>query len=68
MANLIPAAALFYRGDMRPAEGAVGVGLTPEDEIELLRREGRAWNLVHAGSLGVDDETTIRHRVAIRAG
>lgn len=68
MANLIPAAALFYRGDMRPAEGAVVVGLTPEDEIELLRREGRAWNLVHAGSLGVDDETTIRHRVAIRAG
>ncbi len=68
MANLIAAAALFHRGDMRPAEGETVVGLTAEDEIELLRREGRAWNLVHAGTLGVDNAATIRRRVAIRAG
>ena len=68
MANMISAAALFHRGDLRPAEGEVVVGLTPEREIELLRREGRAWNMVHAGTLGVDNDATIRHRVAIRAG
>ncbi len=68
MANLISAAALFHRGDMRPAEDEVVVGLTTEDEIELLRQDGRAWNLVHAGTLGVDNDATIRHRVAIRTG
>jgi hypothetical protein len=68
MANMISSAALFHRADLRPAEGEVVVGLTPDREIELLRREGRAWNLVHAGTLGVDNDTTIRHRVAIRAG
>ncbi len=68
MANMISAAALFHRGDLRPAEGEVVVRLTPDRELELLRREGRAWNMVHAGTLGVANDVTIRHRVAIRAG
>jgi hypothetical protein len=64
MATLIPAAALFLRGDVMPARDAVEVALNKEQEIDALRHT-YAWKLVDAGDLGVSRETPLAHRVAI---
>ena len=64
MATLIPAAAMFLRGDVKPARRLVVAGLGKEQEIDLLRR-AHAWELVHAGDVGVSREASLIHRVAI---
>jgi len=66
MATLIPAAALFLRGDVMPARDTVEVALNKEQEIDALRHT-YAWKLVDAGDLGVSRETPLVHRVAIAA-
>lgn len=67
MATLIPAAALFLRGDVQPAREAVEVALDKGGEIERLRHAS-AWRLVDAGDAGVPREAALVHRVAIAAG
>ena len=64
MVSLIPAVAMFVRGDVRPAKSQVVVSLTKDREIELLRRS-EPWVLVHAGQLGVPRRTALVHRLAI---
>ncbi|MFA0760404.1 MAG: hypothetical protein HZLCBSQH_000498 [Candidatus Fervidibacterota bacterium] len=64
MVTLIPAAAMFLRGDVKPAKQQVVVKLTKEQEVDLLRRSW-AWLLVHAGHLGVLNEAALVHRIAI---
>ncbi|MCX7968361.1 MAG: carbohydrate binding domain-containing protein [Armatimonadetes bacterium] len=64
MVTLPPAAAIFVRGDVKPAKQQVVVRLTKEQEADLLRRSW-AWLLVHAGHVGVRDETMLIHKVAI---
>ncbi len=64
MVTLIPAVAMFLRGDVRPAKQQVVVRLTKEQEADLLRRSW-AWLLVHAGHGGVPNEASLVHRVAI---
>ena len=64
MAALIPAIAMFVRGDVRPAEKQVVVALDEEQEVDTLRRS-RAWQLVHAGHLGVPSEAALIHRIAM---
>ncbi len=64
MVTLIPAAAMFLRGDVQPAKQQIVVPLTKEQEVDLLRRS-RAWLLVHAGHLGVPNEAALIHRIAI---
>jgi len=66
MATLIPAAALFLRGDVKPAREAVEVPLSTEREVDALRHT-YAWKLVDAGDLGVSRETPLVHRVAVVA-
>ncbi len=68
MANLLPAAAMFLRGDVSPARQLVARDLSAERERELLRTQGRPWELVHLGQLGVPDHTPLIHRTAIRVG
>lgn len=67
MVTLIPAVAMFVRGDVRPANSEVVVSLTKDREIELLRRS-EPWVLVHAGHLGVPRQAALVHRVAIATG
>jgi hypothetical protein len=67
MATLIPAAAMFLRGDVKPARELVVAGLDKEQEVDLLRR-GHAWELVHAGDAGILREASLVHRVAIAVG
>ncbi|MCY3017964.1 MAG: carbohydrate binding domain-containing protein [Planctomycetota bacterium] len=64
MLTLIPAAAMFLRGDVKPAQQQVVAVLDKEREIDALRR-GTAWELVHAGHMGVPRETALVHRTAI---
>lgn len=64
MITLIPAAAMFLRGDVKPAEKQVVAAMDKEREIEALRRS-RAWELAHAGQVGVPREAVLIHRVAI---
>src|SRR5262249_8314777 len=64
MATLPAAVALFMRGDVRPAQKQTVVPLDKEREVDSLRT-GRAWDLVHAGHLGVPRETALVHRVAL---
>ena len=64
MVTLIPAAAMFLRGDVQPAKRQLVVALTKEREVDLLRRSW-AWLLVHAGHLGVPNEAALVHRIAI---
>lgn len=64
MVTLIPAIAMFVRGDVKSAQKQIVVGLNKEREVDLLRK-GWAWDLVHAGHVGVPREATLVHRVAI---
>jgi hypothetical protein len=64
MATLIPAAAMFLRGDVQPARQLVCASLDKEQEIDRLRR-GNPWELIHAGHVGIASEVSLIHRVAI---
>jgi hypothetical protein len=64
MATLLPAMAFFVRGDIKPAKELILGNLDKEREVEALRT-AHAWNLVHAGSVGVPNQAVLKHRVAI---
>ena len=64
MMTLIPAAAMFLRGDVAPAKQQVVATLDCQQELELLPRQ-YAWNLVDLGPRGIPPETTLVHRVAL---
>jgi len=61
---LVPAAAMFLRGDVKPARSAVVAALGRQHEVDVLRH-GHAWDLVHAGHLGVPREAALMHRIAL---
>jgi hypothetical protein len=65
MVTLVPAAAMFLRGDVKPANKEVVVYLNKEKEIDILLKKTTLWILLHAGDLGVPLETSLLHRVAI---
>jgi hypothetical protein len=64
MATLVSAAAMFLRGDVKPAGTLVRAGLPWETEVELLRTAG-AWSLVDAAKAGLARETPLVNRVAV---
>ena len=64
MLTLIPAAAMFLRGDVKAAQVVVTATLDRQTEIEALRHSS-PWELVHAGTLGVARETALIHRTAM---
>lgn len=64
MLTLIPAAAMFLRGDVKPAQDLVVAALDKDHEIEALRRSG-PWELVHAGHAGLSREVMLVHRTAM---
>jgi hypothetical protein len=64
MATLPAAAALFLREDVRPAREQVVAALDKEGEVDRLRTAS-AWDLVHAGHLGVPRPTALVHRIAL---
>lgn len=64
MATLLPAAAMFLRGDVKPARRQVTAPLSWEREADLLRTAS-SWSLVNAGHLGIAKEAALEHRVAL---
>jgi hypothetical protein len=67
MATLVSAAAMFLRGDVKPARTLISAGLPLETEVELLRTAG-AWSLVDATKAGLARETPLVNRVAVSLG
>ena len=64
MMTLIPAAAMFLRGDVAPAKQQVVATLDRQQELDLLPRQ-YPWSLVDLGPRGVPPEATLVHRVAL---
>lgn len=64
MVTLVPAAAMFVRGDVLPARSTVAASLPLEREIDLLR-SARSWGLVGAADLGIQPAAALVHRVAL---
>jgi len=65
MATLIPAAAMYLRGDVKPARQLVVASLDKEREIDLLRFNRNPWEMPSAENAGVQKEEMLIHRVAI---
>jgi hypothetical protein len=68
MANLLPAALLFRRGDLSKAEKAIRVHLSPQTELQLAATKGSSWNLANGFKIGVDGDSVLRHRIEIVTG
>ncbi|MCK4374028.1 MAG: carbohydrate binding domain-containing protein [Candidatus Brocadiae bacterium] len=64
LVGLVPAMAMFRRGDVQPARQQIVAELGREMELERLRASG-PWSLVSAGEAGVAEEAALLHRVAI---
>ncbi len=67
MANLLLAANLFRRGDVRPANHEVVMALTPERELDLLVNS-HAWNIFSTSQLGLPGKLAFTNRVATDFG
>lgn len=62
MANMIPAAAMFRRGDVAPFSEVVTHDLPPQREIDMVQQRGRSWRLADPPMLGIDPDITLDHR------
>jgi hypothetical protein len=65
MANLIPAALMFRRGDVPPADQEAVVGITQDGELDKLVESGGAWSMVDFGSFTGQPLTAYQRRVAV---
>jgi hypothetical protein len=61
---MIPAAVMFLRGDVSPAQKLVAVSLTREQEIDRLRGSW-AWKLVDGSDVGLRGEIALLHRIGV---
>lgn len=68
LANTVPAAALFLRGDVAPAKKTVVRRLTTQEELDILATRTGAWSLVNLAHLGVDRLAALRHRTRVALG
>jgi hypothetical protein len=67
MANLLAAANLFRRGDVRPAQHEWTMALTPERELDLLLNT-TPWSIFGAGQLGLSGRFVFTNRVSTSVG
>ncbi len=67
MANMLLAANLFRRGDVRPALYEISMALTPEREIDLLANT-RAWSVFSSRQMGVPGKLAFTNRLSTRVG
>ena len=67
MANLLLAANLFRRGDVRPATQEITMALTPDREIDLLANSG-AWGVFSSSQLGVSGKLAFTNRLSTSVG
>jgi hypothetical protein len=67
MANLLLAANLFRRGDVRPAVNEITMALTPEREIDLLSTTW-AWSIFNARQMGLSGKHAFVRRLNTEVG
>jgi hypothetical protein len=67
MANLLLAANLFRRADIRPATQEVTMALTPDKEIDLLANTW-AWGVFSGSQLGVSGKLAFTNRLSVSVG
>jgi hypothetical protein len=67
MANLLLAANLFRRGDVRPANQEISMALNLEKEVDLAVNT-YAWNLFDSGQLGVPAKLAFTTRLSTSVG
>ncbi len=67
MANLLLAANLFRRGDIRPATNEVTMALTPDHELDLLQ-SATPWSIFSGGQLGVPGKLAFTSRLSTSVG
>lgn len=67
MANLLLAANLFRRGDVRPATQEITMALTPDREIDLLANAW-AWGVFSSSQLGVSGKLAFTNRLSTAVG
>jgi hypothetical protein len=67
MANLLLAANLFRRGDIRPALQECTMALTPEHELDLLQ-DAWAWGLFSSSQLGMPAAMAFTNRLSTSVG
>ena len=67
MANLLLAANLFRRGDVRPANQEVTVGISPDQEIDLMAKTW-AWGVFPSSQLGVSGKLAFTNRLSVAVG
>lgn len=67
MANLLLAANLFRRADVRPAVGEITMAVTPDREIDLLVNTW-PWNIFSAGQMGLSGKHAFIRRLSTDAG
>lgn len=67
MANLLLAASLFRRGDVRPATQTITMALTPERELDLLQHAS-SWNMFSSGQMGMPPSLAFVHRLSTAIG
>ncbi|MGC9034422.1 MAG: carbohydrate binding domain-containing protein [Verrucomicrobiia bacterium] len=64
MVSVVPASALFLRNDVKPANQLVVAQLPFSVELDLLRK-AQSWRLVDGGSVGIQPELALIHKVAL---
>jgi hypothetical protein len=67
MANLLAAANLFRRGDVRPAQQEWTMAMTPDRELDLLVNSS-PWSIFGAGQLGLPGKLVFTNRVSTSVG
>ncbi|MBI5832981.1 MAG: carbohydrate binding domain-containing protein [Armatimonadetes bacterium] len=64
MLTMVPAAAMYLRGDVSRARREVITSLSREREIDLLPTQ-HSWDLVSLGALGPEPQTALLHRMSL---
>ena len=67
MANLLLAANLFRRGDVKPAAQEITMALTPDQEIDLLANTW-AWNVFSSSQMGLSGKFAFTTRLNTSVG
>ena len=68
MANMLLAATLFRRFDVRPARKTVTLPMTPETEVDRIVTHGGAWSIADGSHLGVPAELAMISRLNLDVG
>jgi hypothetical protein len=66
LVNTLLAAALFRRGDVKPAEAVSEFAFDPETELEMAATRGSAWYISHGAHLGIPAALSMTRRIALR--